>query len=387
MLRMVRLSTLSLALGLISVVACDDGAPVGDGGDTGVDGDATVSTGGERGDWPREFVVGPGTGPTLYLNEGADAPALGYVSPGVGVEIAGLPRGNNRVPVRIRGALKVRAWMGAERLAQYVQARGRVDGTPTYVGPGNLVQILGPTADGLRVRVTPRLGCEPSCSLPPHEGVLPNEQLAASEPTDAEDVRPGEPKSLPPGQELPLYDRPNGDVVATLPATDPPLVVSQLVSRNGWHGLRVGLGPYLIGFTDQELPAAESLPTAEETAPSEGVPARLQAEADKPLWRVPVDTRVRFDGDTVGIFAEQGFAREMNRYDSTGEVDVFVAVNDEVALRGMVRIAELEMRDMPAQALRARGHLRAPRRGDEGCELLPAIARPIVLSALGLFED
>jgi hypothetical protein len=70
------------------------------------------------------------------------------------------------------------------------------------------------------------------------------------------------------------------------------------------------------------------------------VPERLAAEDTRPLWRVPSGTRLRFDDDVIAVFEAEGYAREMNRYD-TGEVDVFVAVDDTVAIRGMVRADDL----------------------------------------------
>ncbi len=107
--------------------------------------------------WPTAFVTGYGTGPALFLSESADAPALGYVSPNVEIETRGAPQ-NGRVPVRIRGALKVRAWISAERLALRVTEPGKIEGTPAYVGPGDLVRFVSPDAvEGLaRVEALPR---------------------------------------------------------------------------------------------------------------------------------------------------------------------------------------------------------------------------------------
>ena len=64
-------------------------------------------------------------------------------------------------------------------------------------------------------------------------------------------------------------------------------------------------------------------------------------EADRPLHRVPSGTRVRFSDRTMGILEVEGWAREMNRYEDTGEADVFIATDDDVALRGMVPIDAL----------------------------------------------
>ncbi len=57
---------------------------------------------------------------------------------------------------------------------------------------------------------------------------------------------------------------------------------------------------------------------------------------------MPAGTRVNYGDDTIGILETEGFAREMGRYEETGEVDVFVAIDDGVALRGTVPIASLQ---------------------------------------------
>jgi hypothetical protein len=70
------------------------------------------------------------------------------------------------------------------------------------------------------------------------------------------------------------------------------------------------------------------------------VPERLAAEDTRPLWKVPAGTRLRFDDSVIAVFETDGWAREMNRYD-TGEVDVFVAIDNTVAIRGMARAEDL----------------------------------------------
>ena len=76
-------------------------------------------------------------------------------------------------------------------------------------------------------------------------------------------------------------------------------------------------------------------------ASSSDLPARIAAEQERPLWSVAPGTRVRFDGRVIGLVRENGFARELHRYDQSGETDVFVAVDDTLAIRGMVRTADL----------------------------------------------
>lgn len=289
--------------------------------------------------WPRDFVAGPGTGPALFLHQGSDAPALGYVSEGVRFSIAGLPE-NGRVPVRIRAGLKVRAWLSATRLAHRVQRRGKIRDTAAYVGPGDLVRILGPDIDQerMRVEVMPRYGRDALGTAV--TGTFPTVGLAPDAPAEAEALSSGTTRGLPEGREVALYDRPRGEVIARLPALTPPIRVEVLRERGEWKGVRVGDGPYLVGYVDADL--GDAPPALEDEPANEEMPRRLQAEEDKPLWRLAVGTRVRFDGRTVAILDAEGWGREMNRYENTGEVDLFVAVNDEVAVRGMVRISDLQ---------------------------------------------
>jgi hypothetical protein len=278
------------------------------------------------------------------LSEGADSPAIGYVSSGVPVRIGRAPAGD-RVYVMVDGPLKVRGWLSIARLAARVQQKGRVRGTPTYVAPNDLVGVRGSAGDGImRIEVRPWLGQANAPALGPFLGEYPMDRLGAEEVTGeaAAGPDPGEPRSLPAGQEVPVYDRPNGEVAATLPALDPPLVVELVAARGEWSAIRVGTGPFLIGYTNVELAAAEALPTRPDTlsATGDGIPERLAAEDTRPLWKVPAGTRLRFDDSVIAIFEQDGWAREMNRYD-TGEVDVFVAIDNTVAIRGMARADDL----------------------------------------------
>ncbi|MFW5875136.1 MAG: hypothetical protein ACOCXM_00235 [Myxococcota bacterium] len=298
-------------------------------------------------DWPDRLVAGPGTGPALFVTGDDDAPAVGYVSPGVAFEVTGAPEGT-RVPVRIDGPLEVRAWLTTERLAGRVQERGRVGQAPGYVGPNDVVRILGDGGDGLlRIELRPPL--REDHELPPMEAVYPAERIGAQR-VDLGKVKgpsPGTPVTLPSGETVQVYDRPDGDVVATLPNLDPPLTLVRLVEKGAWSGVRVGTGPYLVGFVNVPLTSASEPPRREEdplahpTSASD-VPLRLQTEPDQPLRRVAVDTPVRFNGRTVAVVRKPALAREMVRHETTGQVDVFVAADDGVAVRGMVPDDALE---------------------------------------------
>jgi len=304
--------------------------------------DEVETTGDEA--WPTHLVTSAGSGPALYLSEGADSPAIGYISEGVGVRIGRPPEGD-RIYVMVDGPIKVRGWLPIARLAARIQQRGRVRGTPTSVGVNDLVGVRGVAADGLmRIEVRPWLGQANAPSLGPFLGEYPMDRLGADEVTGAAAAgsEPGEARSLPPGQEVSVYERPGAAVVATLPAVDPPLVVELIQARGEWSAVRVGTGPFLVGYVDVPLGTADALPTRPEAVPTAtgAVPARLAAEETRPLWKVPAGTRLRFDDKVIAVFEAEGWAREMNRYD-TGEIDVFVAVNDDVAIRGMVREEDL----------------------------------------------
>lgn len=294
--------------------------------------------------WPRDFVAGQGTGPALYLSEDPGSPALGYITPGVAVRIAGLPQ-NGRIPIRIRGGLKVRAWMTMERLGLRVTERGKIGGTEVYVGPGDYVRFLSPAEqEGIaRVEVMPTYAL--GVFGPAYTGEYPLDRLSADDPPEgAEAPAPGESFRLPAGTEVPLHSSPR-EVITTLPALEPGMRVDVMRDRGRWKGVRVGEGPYLLGYVDTEAhPLAEAGEASAPAEPpaSEGPPARLRAEADKPLWRLAEGTRVRFNDTTVGILDAPGYGREMNRYEDSQEVDLFVAVDDDVALRGLVRISDLQ---------------------------------------------
>lgn len=298
-------------------------------------------------DWPDRLVAGPGTGPALFVTGDAQAPAVGYVSPGVAFTVTGAPEGQ-RVPVRIDGPLEVRAWLAMERLAGRVHERGRVGKAPGYVGPNDVVRIVGDGGEGLlRIELRPPL--REGHELPPMEAIYPADRIGAQrvDPSRAKGPSPGTAVTLPSGEPVPVYDRPGGDVVATLPDLDPPLTLVKVVERGEWSGVRVGTGPYLVGFVNVPLTSASEPPRREEDplahpTTASSVPLRLQTEPDQPLRRVKVDTPIRFNGRTVAVVRQPALAREMVRHEAAGQVDVFVAADDDVAVRGMVPANALE---------------------------------------------
>ncbi|MEM6961643.1 MAG: hypothetical protein AAF550_07875, partial [Myxococcota bacterium] len=265
-------------------------------------------------EWPEQLTAGPGSGPALFLSEAPSAPAIGYVSPGVPIRVMGPPVGE-RIPVRILGAMKARGWLKLTRVGGRVQQRGRIAGTPCYVGPGDLVRILEPEGDNLRVEVRPVLRAEPSSVLGPFVGIYPQGRIAGTPvDTEAEPPTPGATFRLPVGETVRVYDRPDGNVVTTLPALEPPLIVSVLRDRGVWKGVRAGLGPYVVGYVQAALTEEDGgteTKAATSQANSSGVPLRLLEDSDKPLRRLPTGTRVKFSDRTMGILQTEGWAREL----------------------------------------------------------------------------
>ncbi|GAB5546682.1 MAG: hypothetical protein SangKO_064420 [Sandaracinaceae bacterium] len=288
-------------------------------------------------DWPRILVVGPGVGPALYLGHAENAPAVGYLNPGVRVRLESAPL-NGRVEVLVAGALATKGWVPLSRVAAYAQHRGRVEGTRAYLAPGDLVGILGPAEDEGQMRVEVRPWMGGASFVGPFVGTFPMEHLADHPPEDdAEGVTPGDCYRLPAGQTVPMYERPGGEPVANLPPSDPGMTVTVLRARGDWYGVRAGFGPYLTGYVQGNLTACGG----DAPAPEPMVPA---SDGDRPYWmgqesgplhRVAAGTRVRFHGRTIARLRSQGWARELGRQDG-GMVDVFVAVDEDVALRGLV---------------------------------------------------
>lgn len=326
---------------------CRRGAPTEAGSTPDESADDTAGSEGQApgpppADWPRVLVIGPGSGPALYLGYDDSSPAIGYLNPGVRVRLESAPA-NGRIEVLVAGALATKAWVPANRIAAYAQERGRVEGTRAYVGPGDFVAVLGPTGtDQMRVEVQPWLGG--ANFLGPFVGTYPRAQLADRPPEgEVEGPSEGECYVLPAGQTVPVYERPGGDPIATLPALDPPLSVVVLRQTNGWFGVRAGYGPYVTGYVQGITPCAGPLPIPAPMVPASG--------GERPYWmaqergalhRVAAGTRVRFHGETIARLRADGWARELGRQDG-GLVDVFVAVNDDVALRGLVPEASLTL--------------------------------------------
>lgn len=334
------LLTLSM-LASLALAACGGGGSQS--ASTTTIGDDSAARSGPPEGWPRVLVVTPGPGPALFLGPEDDSPPIGFVTTGTRVRLDGPPR-NGRVPVTVAGGLSARGWIPLGRIGAYTAQRGRIEGTPTYVGVGDLVSIVERTGEGFRVQVAPWMGREENDRLGPWTGVVPADWLTPDRPAAGDTgLNEGTSKRLPAGREVPVYDRPNGRVIATIPATDPPQTIVVLRERSGWAGVRAGVGPFLVGYVQGELADAEGAPRASWEPPSgtggDSAPQRIQEE-EGTLYRVRRGTRVRFLDRVIGRLRTEGWARELGRV-SDGRIDVYVAVDDSTALRGLVRERDL----------------------------------------------
>jgi hypothetical protein len=289
--------------------------------------------------WPQVLVSGPGDGPALFLGPESDSPAIGYVSPGVRARLDGPPQ-NGRVPVTLSSGLAARGWMPLSRLGGYVTTRGRVDGTPTYVGVGDFVAIEARRDDGrFDVLIAPDFGRGEQDRVGPWTGTIEADGFSAQAPTGPDTgLNPGENRKLPTDLPTQVYDRPDGRVIATIPASNPPATVVVLRNRDGWNGVRAGVGPYLVGYVRGELAPADGPPVAtwtRPTAPEGQMPIRV-AEEEGTLVRVRDGARVRFLDRVVARLRGQGWARRLGSVEG-GLLDVYIAVDDAVAIRGLIR--------------------------------------------------
>lgn len=276
--------------------------------------------------------------PALFMGPEPDAPVVGFLGKDVPVEVAG-PSQGGRVPVRIRGALWTRGYVPEELLVLRAQRHGKLRGTPVYLGVNDPVNVRGPgeKAGRLLVRAVPRIAGR---DVRAYEGTYPAVGLAAHPAQDAEGPPPGELYQLPPNTALPLYDKPQGEKQVELPAGPDALALRVLSSANGWSAVRVGSGPYLVGYTDVALTKGGEEP-APSVAPTQGaaLPRRLAAQQGE-LKRVAAGARVSFGDKVIARLHDAGVARVLTAYPS-GEVDALVAVNDEVTVRGLLKASDL----------------------------------------------
>lgn len=300
---------------------------------------------------PSAMLTDNGDGPALFVSPAASAQPVGFVGTDVTVVPMG-PIADGRIPVRIDGSLHVEAYLDARRLTARVQRRGRVVGAPVYVGPNDRVRVLGAAPDGLvHIEAKPfARGLEQQgTAFPTFEGTFPRVGLhATTAPATAVAPREGTLAILPQGQETDVLDAPKGRVISKVPGLTSPLRVVVLREDAGYRGVRIGDGPYLVGYVKSDLTATSpevgaalaGLAKVDPPVTLSGVPARLRVDGDAPLWRAKAGTRVRFGDKVIGTLNADGYAREMGR-PSPGFVDAFVAVDDAVAVRGLVAASDL----------------------------------------------
>lgn len=302
---------------------------------------------------PQVLVTTASTAPALFAGPDRAAPAFGHVDPGVRVRVEG-PIEGERIPVTVGGRLIVRAWAPVERLVTFTSRRGRIEGTPVFVSEGDPVSVVSVESDGrLRVIVRPRFfRTELSATTVGYTGLVTADWIGGGDRGETPDpgLNAGREALLPAGQEVPLYDRPDGTVLVRLPALDPPLAVTVLRERDGWNGVRVGDGPFLVGYVRGELADAPGgLAVAGAAGRRTGeIPLRIANESG-PLYRVARGTRVTFYGEQVATLRDEGWARELSP--RQGDMaDVYVAVDDAVAIRGLVPVSSLTLAEEPDAA-------------------------------------
>ncbi len=294
-------------------------------------------------------LLAKGDEPVLFLGAERDAPAVGYASSDVVVVIVGKAKAG-RVPVKVMGALEVRAHVPADRLVLRVQRRGRLRDTPVYFAPNDRVRVLGPAKESGRARVVaaPMLV---GYDAVPYEGSYPVIGLAAKDaPTSALAPEPGAPFELAPGLPFSLYDAPNGKVIFAPKASPLALDLTVLRQEGRWFAVRVGSGPYLIGYTNAQITprkAQVSAPSkaAAPAAAASAIPLRLLHERGA-LRRVVAGTKLLFNNQPIATLHADAWARVLAEYPN-GEIDAFVAVDDGIAIRALLPRSAL--RDAVAQ--------------------------------------
>lgn len=294
--------------------------------------------------YPIRLVTGEGSGPAIYLGTDERAPAIGYISPGVEVELTDAPVGG-RAPVRVRGSMRVRGFLDVSRLTGRIVRRGRIRGTPVYVTGGDSVVVHGVGPDqraDVSIRVTV------AGTTRDFRGSYPLQGIGLDTPADTPDVSaPGTPCTLASTGPLALAEQPGGAATLTLSAGTIPC--RDLGIEGGAYKVLLGTGPYLAGYVSvAPTPAAEPRDVRVDarfrsppTGPAGTVPERLRHDAQLPLVRIAAGTRVVHERETIAILDEVGYARIVERHDGVGEVDVFVAIDDRVAVRGIVETSAI----------------------------------------------
>jgi hypothetical protein len=329
-----RIISVSILRGALSLYACGTLTIAGCAGQQ-----ATAGAG-----LPKQLLAGESGAPALFMSSEPSSPVVGFLGKDVTVDVAG-PSVAGRVPVRVHGAILVRGYVPETLLSLRAQRHGKVRGTPVYLGPNDPVMVLGEDREAgrLKVRVTPKVD---GLNLPAFEGSYPAIGVAAQRIESAEPLPPAEPYALPPNTPLALYAEPDGALITELPARADALPVEVLGKQGVWSAVRIGSGPYLVGYTSAYLAPGASRPTVSPSLADAGavpaaspVPTRLVSESGE-LKRVAAGAAISFGDKVFAKLQKPGFARVLATYPS-GEADALVAVDEDVAVRGLVRGADL----------------------------------------------
>jgi hypothetical protein len=302
---------------------------------------------------PKQLLSGESGAPALFMSAEPSSPVVGFLGKDVTVDVAG-PSVSGRVPVRVHGAILVRGYVPENLLALRAQRHGKVRGTPVYLAANDPVRVLGEDREAgrLKVRVTPQID---GVNLPAFEGSYPSVGITASPVDNAEPPPAGEAHELASGSALPLYLEPDGALITELPARSEPLSLEVLGKQGVWSAVRLGRGPYLVGYTNAYLtpsvapPAAKQASAAAKRTTENGVPARLVSESGE-LKRVAAGAAISFGDRVFAKLQKPGYARVLATYPS-GEADALVAVDDDVAVRGLLRGSDLSAPEAAAAAI------------------------------------
>ncbi|MGE0791796.1 MAG: hypothetical protein AB7S26_39335 [Sandaracinaceae bacterium] len=281
-------------------------------------------------DWPRLFVLAPGGAEMVYVGPSSAHPAFGYANPGVAVRLDSAPR-EDRARVLVGGDLPTHGWVDVARLGLRATRSMQIEGTPASVAAGDVLSVVERQGDAFRVAARPRL--ENGTVLGPFLGSVPLDALTFEEVTTDRSAQDASTcRAVAANTAFEIHASPGGPVVASVPAAETPTRVHLIgAPEGGWARIEIGEGPYLTGAVQASLQPCTPLEAARS---EDGLPAWIRRESG-PVFRVAAGTRVHFEGATVARLRRAGWARALG---PTGApmVDVFVAADDDVALRGLV---------------------------------------------------
>jgi hypothetical protein len=286
----------------------------------------------------------------------------------------------------VDGPLRARGWIDVSSLEAVVRERGRIAGTPIYLVPGDRVRLRRAEGALAEVEASALLGHPDLARSPSFHGAFPLARLGAALSGSGAGPTPGRRVLL--RRAAPLRPSLEADVALTIPALDPPLPAIVLREDGDQLGVRVGNGPYLVGYVprsalepgpasqkggsrhgevldpwanerdeplgvqpgvqdpwaDEPEASHEASPqTTEEQAPPDDARGALTPMLERasmpPVWRVRAGARVVVDGATMAVFEQRGMAVELAR--SGDRVSVLAAVDETVTVRGTVAARDL----------------------------------------------